>query len=72
MISIQHLKARYMGYAVASVDLWLSRCVAREAATTYATPELNLGGSSNAAPSNPQGLADKATLVAASWNVTTT
>ena len=69
MVSIQYLLIQNIGLIQASVDLYLSRCVAREAATTYATPTLNLSGT-NAAPS-AAGLTDKATLVAAGWVVTT-
>jgi len=70
MVAIKNIRAQDTALLQASVDLYLSRCVAREAATTYATPTLNLGGT-NQDPSNPAGLADKATLVAAGWVVTT-
>jgi hypothetical protein len=70
MVAIQDINASNCVLPEATVDLYLSRCVAREPSTTYATPALNLGGT-NAAPSNPAGLADKATLVAAGWVVTT-
>ena len=69
MVSIQSIFAQDTHLIEASVDLWLSRCVAREASTTYATPTLNLGGN-NSAPS-AAGLIDKATLVGAGWIVTT-
>jgi hypothetical protein len=70
MVSIQELRIESTALIQASVDAYLARCVAREAATTYATPILNLGGT-NAAPS-AQGVTDKNTLVAAGWIVTVT
>jgi PKD repeat protein len=69
MVSITNILVQDCGLPQASVDLWLSRCVAVEAQTTYATPTLNLGGS-DAAPS-VQGYTDKATLAADGWTVTT-
>lgn len=70
MVSIQEILAQNCALPVATVDLYLSRCVVREAQTTYATPALNLSGT-DAAPSDPAGLADKATLVGLNWVVTT-
>ena len=70
MVSIQSIRVHDCALPEATVDLYLSRCVAREAATTYATPTLSLGGT-NAAPS-VAGHADEATLVTAGWIVTTT
>jgi len=69
MVSIQQIRADDTALIQASVDLYLSRCVANEGDTTFATPTLNLGGT-NQAPS-AAGLLDKATLVAAGWIVTT-
>lgn len=69
MVAIQYISAQDITLIQASVDLWLSRCVAVEAQTTYATPSLDLSGS-DAAPS-VQGYTDKATLVADGWTVTT-
>ena len=69
MVAIIEIRADTIALIQASVDLYLSRCVANEGDTTYATPTLNLGGT-NQAPS-AAGLLDKATLVAAGWIVTT-
>lgn len=75
MVSIAGIYASNCTLIQATVDLYLSRCVAREVATTYATPELLLGGTGatkDSAPSDPAGLADAATLTAAGWAVTVT
>jgi hypothetical protein len=69
MVAIQSIQAQGCALPEATVDLYLSRCVAREAATTFATPALNLSGT-NAAPS-AAGLLDKAILVGLSWVCTT-
>jgi hypothetical protein len=69
LTSILSITVQNCALSQATVDLYLSRCVAVEAQTTYATPTLNLGGT-DAAP-NAQGYTDKATLVAAGWVVTT-
>lgn len=70
MVFIQDMRLDNTALIQASVDLYLSRCVAVEAQTAFATPTLNLGGT-NQAPS-AQGLIDKSFLTTAGWIVTTT
>jgi hypothetical protein len=55
----------------ASIDAILVDCVTSLALPGRVVCNLNLGGVGNAAPSNPAGLASKATLVAAGWTMTT-
>jgi len=70
MIAITGILVQGCALPQVTVDLYLSRCVAREAATTYPTPTLNLGGT-NAAPS-AAGLLNAATLTGLGWIVTVT
>jgi hypothetical protein len=72
MVTVTQIVVNNCSLIQATVDLYLSRCVAREASTTYATPVLNVGGTGatkNSAAS-AAGLADRDTLVAAGWVVT--
>lgn len=69
MVSIEQIFAQNCALPEATVDLYLSRCWAQEAFTTYATPTLNLGGTD--APPSPAGAAIALLLIGAGWIVTT-
>ena len=67
MVNIEYLKPENCSLIQATVDLYLSRCVARMASVVYEFPTVRLGGT-NAIPS-AAGLANKDTLTAAGWTV---
>jgi hypothetical protein len=58
-------------FSVEFVDSVLADLVTSLSISGRVTCTINISGAGNAAPSNPAGLASKATLVAAGWTVTT-